>query len=81
MNIDNTPTSVNSTTRKRRQTPALGVEPLHGIPALVEATGLSPSFIRKLVKNGQGPAHVRIGSRTLFTERAITDWLASRHSA
>ena len=81
MVVDNTPTPVSSTPRKRRQTSSLVLEHLHGIPALVEATGLSASFIRKLIKNGQGPAHVRIGSRTLFTESAISAWLDERRSA
>lgn len=45
---------------------------------LAEMTGLSPWTVWELVKNGEGPPHVRIGRGFRFPENGVGPWLDKR---
>lgn len=45
-----------------------------------ERTAMSRTTVWRRVRDGDFPRPVKIGRRTVWSERAINEWIADRHS-
>jgi excisionase family DNA binding protein len=51
------------------------------IEEFCKAYGISRAFYYKLLKAGEGPRIAKIGSKTLISDEAATEWLRGREVA
>jgi predicted DNA-binding transcriptional regulator AlpA len=49
---------------------------MRSVREFIEDHGISRSFLYKLLKDGRGPRVTKIGTRTLISSEAATEWRA-----
>ncbi len=61
--------------------PSVTISPLENTPKAAAVLGISPAYLRKLVKNGDGPSFTLIGRSPYFAREDLASWLAARRHA
>lgn len=45
------------------------------VEAAAKRVGLSPGYLYKLMRRGEGPQVLRVGKRYILSEQALADWV------
>jgi predicted DNA-binding transcriptional regulator AlpA len=73
LNTDELITAVEKLVREERFPPFLTIE------QCAEFTGLSPQWLNQARYKGEGPAFIRVGSRSIrYSRETVTKWMLER---
>ncbi len=48
------------------------------VPQVATVIGMSAAFVRKVIREGKGPAVIRLGKSPVISRRALAEWMQSR---